>query len=239
MPVGVGDAVAVRVVVAVRVTVCEGVGVGTDVSVGVGVGVDDGVTVAVAEAVALGVRRAVRVGVLVPFGVRVMVGDGLGVGVHGAAKVEKMSARIGMKSRSKRSRPRNDSAPRHAGNFDASTEAMIAAQKSAALPRPSQFASAISGIGVGVGVLVRVGVGVVVGVHVRVGVRVSVGARTGVLCATAAVQRRRNAETRQATRNDACSGDGDRRCITSCTRALPILDRCAGTVRRRTPRGPR
>ena len=245
MPVGVAVGVGVRVAVAVRVRVCVAVNVGTRVLVGVGVGVDEGVAVAVAEAVAVG--NDVRVGVAVPFGVRVMVGDGLGVGVHGAAKVAKMSARIGMKSRAESPRSRNRSASTHVGNFEASPETTIAALKSAAVPRPSQLASAISGSGVGVDVGVRVGVGGAVGVGVRVGVGVSVGACTGVLCATAAPLQSRATHSRAPARAaerridrvlSTAAFDWAAR-LTACTRTEPILGHCVETGRQRIRRDPR
>jgi len=174
----------------VRVNIGVGVKVGTSVWVAVGDGVDDAVAVAVAEAVGVRVGLVVRVGVVVPFDVGVIVADGLGVGVHGAANVAKMSARIGMKSRSVSAIPRKASAPLHPGNRVASADTMIAAQKSAAVLRPSQFASARSGSGVDVGMEVCVGVAGAVGVNVGVAVDVSVGACTGVLWAAAAQLRK-------------------------------------------------
>ncbi len=247
MPVGVAVTVEVRLGVAVRVKAGVGVKLGRGVWVAVGEGVDDAVAVAVADAVAVCVARSVRVGVLVPLEVGVTLGDGLGVGVHGAANVLNISAKSGMKSRSARARPLKESAPLHSAKRAGSVDAMIAAQKSAAVVAPSQLASARSGRGVGVGMGVSVAVGDDVGVRVGVDDGVSVGAWTGVLWAVApgtassqvATSHAGREDARQRNRDAGVTPLGNVSYVTACTQPLPIPGRSAGTGRPRIAAGQR
>jgi hypothetical protein len=159
------------------------------------VGVYVGVNVGVGVAVGVAETRGVALGVRVRVAVRVTVCDAVGVAVHGIAKVSNRSSKSARKSLSVSGRPRNDSAPRQAGNCSGSCDTMIAAVKSGAEPTRSQFASATSDdVGARVGVGVDVGVAVKVGNSVRVkrGEGVVVGGSVGVWAATAPATRQQH-----------------------------------------------